>query len=452
MVDYDYDLLVIGAGSGGVAASRRAAAHGAKVAICESSRVGGTCVIRGCVPKKLFVYASHFREEFSDAAGFGWTLPEAPVFDWKTLVKNKDTEITRLSDIYLGMLQKSGVTLIAGHATFVDKHTVLISKRHVTARYILIATGGWPVMPGIPGIEHAISSNEAFDLDALPKKMVIVGGGYIAVEFAGIFHGLGVDVTVLYRGEQILRGFDDDLRHKLAEGMQQKGVTVRTQTNLKAIRQLDDRLAVIRDDGSEMETDSVMFATGRVPNIAGLNLEAAGVQYEVNGAIKVNGYSQTNIPHIYAVGDVTDRINLTPVAINEGRAFADTVFGNQPRAVDYATIPSAVFSQPSVATVGLTEVQAREQYSNIAIYRSDFRPLKHTLSGNGERIFMKLVVDETTDKVLGAHMVGADAAEIIQSVAIALKCGATKAQFDATMALHPSAAEEFVTMREKYIP
>lgn len=450
MTAYDYDLLVIGAGSGGVSASRRAAAHGAKVAICESDRVGGTCVIRGCVPKKLFVHASHYAEDFHDAAGFGWHINAAPSFDWPQLIANKDKEIDRLNTIYLSMLEKAGVTLLTGAGMFMDPHTVKIGDKTVTAAHILIATGSWPSMPTIPGIQHAISSNEAFHLPELPKRIVIVGGGYIAVEFAGIFNGLGSEVTLLYRGEKILRGFDQDIQDYLSREIIKKGIQLHTNINVDHIEILDGKKLLTLTDSSVLDVDVVMYATGRKPNTSTLSLETVGVDTKENGAITVNDASQTSVPHIYAIGDVTDRVNLTPVAINEGRAFADSVFGANPRTINYRNIPSAVFSQPSVATAGLTEAEARKTFDTIAIYQSEFRPLKHTLSGSSERCFMKLIVDEVSDKVIGIHMVGADAAEIIQGFAVALQCGATKAQFDATIAIHPSSAEEFVTMREKH--
>lgn len=451
MVRYDYDLLVIGAGSGGVAASRRAALHGAKVAICEADRVGGTCVIRGCVPKKLLVYASHFSEAFHDAKGYGWTLPQAPSFDWPTLIAHKDKEIDRLNGIYEKMLSDGGVELIRGHARFKDAHSVVVGNKTVTARYILIATGGAPTMPDIPGIQHAITSNEAFHLPQLPKTVAVVGGGYIAVEFAGIFNGLGSKVTQLYRGDAMLRGFDQDIRAHLTDEMGKKGVVLRTATNVTAIEKKGGGCVLALTDGTSLEVDAVMFATGRSPNTAGLGLDEVGVALREDGAVKVNANSQTSVPHIYAVGDVTNRMNLTPVAINEGRAFADSCFGNQPRSVDHRNVPSAVFSQPSVGTVGLTEEAAREEYGQVDIYKTTFRPMKHTMTGSQDRTLVKLVVEVQSGRVVGAHMVGEDAAEIIQGLGIALQCGATKEQFDSTMAVHPSAAEEFVMLRKKSI-
>lgn len=443
----EYDLLVIGAGSGGVSASRRAAHFGAKVAICEGDQVGGTCVIRGCVPKKLLVYASHFSTEFEEAAGFGWSVGDSH-FDWQKLIANKDKEINRLNGIYKSMLAKAGVELIEKKARFIDAHTVQLGERQVTAKKILIATGGWPVIPDIPGSELAITSNEAFHLDQLPKRIVVVGGGYIAVEFAGIFYGMGAQVTQLYRGEQILRGFDWDVRQHLAEQLLGKGVDLRVQTTVSRIEKTAQGLSVTLDNGACLETDQVMFATGRSPNIAGLGLENIGIETNENGAIKVDHYFRTNVKDVFALGDVTDHVNLTPVAINEGRAFAEVQFGNIARTIDYTHIPSAVFSQPSVAVCGLTEEQARQEYGEVLIFRSVFKPMKYSFSDRPERTMMKLIVDKHSDKILGAHMVGPDAAEIMQGIAIALKMGATKAQFDHTMGIHPSSAEEFVTMRE----
>jgi glutathione reductase (NADPH) len=448
---FDYDLFVIGAGSGGVRASRMAAGYGARVAVCEDYRVGGTCVIRGCVPKKLLVYASEFSEEFEDAKGFGWTH-DAPEFSWPRLIEAKDREIDRLNGLYIQTLKNAGVDNLQGRGRLIDRNTVELTGpeavRKITAKYILIATGAWPQMPQIPGIEYAITSNEAFHLSDLPRRIMVVGGGYIAVEFAGIFNGLGAKVTELYRGPQILRGFDGDLRNALAEEMVKKGVDIRLNTTITAIEKGAHGLTLSLADGSRLEADCVMYATGRVPNTANLGLEEAGVKLSPNGAVVVDDYSQSSVENIYAVGDVTDRVALTPVAIKEGAAFADTLFGGKPTKVDYADIPSAVFSQPAVATVGLSEEAARQKYAAVDIYKSSFRPMKYTLGGRSERSLMKLVVDRSSDKVVGAHMVGGDAAEIIQGLAIAIKCGATKAQFDATVAIHPSSAEEFVLMRQ----
>ncbi|MFT6559515.1 glutathione-disulfide reductase [Sneathiella sp.] len=446
---FDYDLFVIGAGSGGVRASRISSSMGAKVAIAEEFRVGGTCVIRGCVPKKLFVYASHFAEDFEDAENYGWTVPKAK-HDWKTLIRNKDTEIDRLNGIYHTILSNNNVELYENRATILDKNTVQVGDKTVTAKYILIATGGTPTMPDVPGIEHAISSNEVFHLDEMPKRVVVVGGGYIAVEFAGIFNGLGADVIQLYRGEQILRGFDHHVQAMVAQEITKKGVDLRTHANPAKIEKTADGLVITLEDGSVIEADAIMYATGRRPNTHGLGLEAVGVETSLNGAVVVDAYSKTTVDNIYAVGDVTDRIALTPVAIHEGMAFAETVFGGKPRAFDHSNVPSAVFSQPPVGSVGLTELEARLQFGEVDIYKSEFRPMKQTLTQGSERAMVKLIVDRATDRVLGVHIVGADAGEIIQGIGIAVKCGATKEQFDATVGVHPTLAEEIVTMREKY--
>jgi glutathione reductase (NADPH) len=451
MSTFDYDLFVIGAGSGGVRAGRIAAKHGAKVAVAEEYRVGGTCVIRGCVPKKLFVYASKFAEEFEDAVGFGWTTQKVS-FDWWTLLENKNKEIDRLNKAYIRNLEASGAELIQERATLLDGHTVqLASGRKVTANYILIATGATPFVPRhLPGHELAITSNEAFELENLPRRIVIVGGGYIAVEFAGIFNGLGVETILVYRGEQILRGFDDDLRSHLAAEMIKKGIEIRTHADVAAIERSGDGVRVTLEDGSKIGAGQVMFATGRVPNTHGLGLENAGVHITPHGAVQVDAFSKSSVDNIYAVGDVTSRVNLTPLAIREGHAFADTVFGNAPRKVDHALVPTAVFSQPELGTVGLTEAQARETHKKIDIYKTTFRPMKHTLSGRDERMLMKLIVDGENDKVLGCHIAGPDAGEMAQLLGIAITCGATKAQFDATLAVHPTASEELVTLRDKW--
>ncbi|MFQ5534398.1 MAG: glutathione-disulfide reductase [Sphingomonadales bacterium] len=444
---FDYDLFVIGAGSGGVRASRMASLYGARVGICEEYRVGGTCVIRGCVPKKLMVYGSHFSDDFEDAAGYGWTVPPAS-FDWATLIANKDREIDRLNGIYIRNLKAAGVTLYQKRAVLRDAHAIDLGNETVTAQNILIATGGTPSLPEIPGIEHAITSNEAFHLESLPERVVVVGGGYIAVEFAGIFHGFGADVTLLYRGEQILRGFDRTARDFVAREMCGKGMDIRVDAQVERIEKHGDAFRLCLAGGDSMICDLVMYATGRAPNTNGLGLEDIGVELAANGAVVVDEYSRSSVPHIYAVGDCTDRINLTPVAIKEGAAFAATVFDDNPQTVDYRDVASAVFSQPPLATVGLSEEDARREYDAIDVYLSTFRPMKHTLSGREEKALMKLIVDRSSDRVLGAHMVGLDAAEIIQGIAIAVKCGATKADFDATVAIHPSTAEEFVLMRE----
>ena len=449
MAEFDVDLFVIGGGSGGVRAARIAAGHGARVMIAEEYRMGGTCVIRGCVPKKLFVMGSHVQQEIEDAAGFGWTIPEVR-FDWKTLVANKDKEIARLEVIYAANVEKSGARIVKTRAVFEDPHTLrLATGETVRARHILIATGGAPNHgQEIPGIEHVISSNEAFHLDELPKRVVIQGGGYIALEFAGIFAGFGSDVTVIYRRENILRGFDDDVRIHVRAEMEKRGITVLTGCTVAKVDRHGKEFTTHLSNGSSIASEQVMFAIGRHPNVANLGLEKAGVAINPkNGGIAVDAWSQTSVPHIYAIGDVTHRLNLTPVAIREGHAFADTVFGNRKVQVDHATIPTAVFSQPEVGTVGMTEQEARAQFSHVDIYKADFRPIKATMSGRDTRVLMKLVVDATTDRVLGCHIVGDAAAEIIQAVAIAVKMKATKADFDATIALHPTAAEELVTMR-----
>jgi len=447
MTDYDYDLFTIGAGSGGVRASRMAAGYGAKVAIAEDLYLGGTCVNVGCVPKKLFVYASHYREEFHEAAGFGWDVKSSE-FNWSTLVDNKNTEISRLNGVYRSLLDNAGVTLFEDRATVVDAHTVEVGGKHVTAERILVATGGWPTVPDIPGKEHITTSNEVFFLDKLPKRAIIVGGGYIAVEFAGIFNGLGVETTQLYRGPLFLRGFDEDVRSFIAEEMSKKGVDLRFNANISAIEKHGDGFKATLEDGSVIETDLIMYATGRHANTAGIGLEKAGVELARNGAIVVNEDFQTSVPSIYALGDVIDRVALTPVAIAEGMVFSWNTYKTGGKKMDYRDIPTAVFSQPSIGTVGLTENQAREEYDAIDIYHSEFRALKHTLSGSCERTMMKLIVDKASDRVIGAHMVGPEAGELTQGLGIAMKAGATKADFDATIGIHPTSAEEFVTMRE----
>jgi len=449
MSRYDFDLFVIGGGSGGVRAGRISGGYGARVAVAEEYRYGGTCVIRGCVPKKLLVYGSQFAHDFEDAAGFGWTVGERN-FDWATMIANKDKEIARLEGIYRKLFENAGAKTFDGRATLKDAHTVLIGDQAATADKILIATGGHPVKPAIPGAELMITSNEAFHLKEQPKRIVIVGGGYIALEFAGIFNGFGSAVTVLYRGEQVLRGFDEDIRNHLAGELVKSGIDLRCKTDLTKIeKQADGALRVYLTDGSTLDVDAVMAATGRKPNTDGLGLEAVGVRTDADGAVVVNEYSRSSVENIYAVGDVTNRINLTPVAIREGHCFADTVFGNKPRSPDHDNVPAAVFSQPPVGTIGLSETDARAKYGEVDIYRTSFRPLKATISGRDERVMMKLVVDAKTDRVVGAHMVGEDAGEIMQGIAVAIKAGAKKADFDATIGIHPTAAEEFVTMREK---
>jgi glutathione reductase (NADPH) len=448
MSDYDVDLFVIGGGSGGVRAARIAAGHGARVMVAEEYRMGGTCVIRGCVPKKLLVYASRFRAEFEDAVGFGWTAPESK-FDWQTLIANKDKEIARLEAAYTATLNKANVEIVKTRAVVADPHTVqLADGKRVSAGHILIATGGAPSYGDpIPGLEHAISSNEAFHLPELPHHVVIQGGGYIAIEFAGIFAGLGSHVTVIYRGDNILRGFDDEVRQHVRSDMEKRGIKVLTSCKIAAIERMDTRFSVEFSSGNRATADRVMFATGRAPHVTKIGLREAGVKIAVNGGVAVDEYSRSSVPSIYAVGDVTNRINLTPVAIREGHAFADTVFGGKPTIVDHVNVPTAVFSDPEVGAVGLTEAEARARLPQTDVYKAMFRPLKATLSGRDTTVLLKLVVDGTTDCVVGCHVVGEGAAEMIQLAAVAIKMKAKKADFDATMALHPTVAEELVTMR-----
>jgi glutathione reductase (NADPH) len=445
----DYDLVVIGGGSGGVRAARIASTHGAKVAICEEYRYGGTCVIRGCVPKKLMVYASQFHEEFVDSESFGWSS-KVEGFNWQTLIENKDTEIDRLNKIYENLLDNAGVEILYGTASLVDANTISINDQTLSAKTILVATGGTPFLPEISGIEHAISSNEVFHLEQQPASALVVGGGYIAVEFAGIFNGLGIETSLIYRGPQILRGFDSSVSNHLSGEIQKKGINLMLNNNISSIELTDQgKKKVLLSDGTQMTVDCILYATGRKPNIEGLNLESVGVELGRKGEIKVDEYSKTNIDSIYAVGDVTDRIALTPVATMEGHAFADTVFGGNTRIADHSNVASAVFSQPPVASVGLGEEDAREKFKSVDTYSSEFKILKHTLTENTERTLMKLIVDADSDLVIGAHMVGHDAAEIMQGIAIAIKAGAKKSDFDATVGIHPSSAEEFCTMRTK---
>ncbi len=448
---FDYDLFVIGGGSGGVRAGRIAAGHGAKTAMAEEYRMGGTCVIRGCVPKKLMVYASHFGELAEDAAGYGWTFGEHS-FDWPTLISNKDKEINRLESAYAGTMARAGVEVFKARAHLADPHTIAMPGigRTLTAKHILVATGGSPVRPAsLEGVEHTITSNEVFDLPEMPRRIVIMGGGYIAVEFAGIFHGLGAQVTQIYRGPKFLRGFDDDLRDGLARAMTARGIDLRLDTKVKRIERHGDLRRVILEDGSAIDADQVLIALGRDPNVQGLGLDKVGISQKANGAIIVDEYSTTSVPHIYAVGDVTDRLALTPVAIAEGHAFADTVFGGKARKADHTNVATAVFSQPPIGTIGLGEQDALAKGHRLDIYMAEFRPMFHTMTGRAEKVMMKLVVDADSDRMLGVHILGSDAAEIIQAVAIAVKMGATKADFDATVAVHPTAGEELVTMRQK---
>lgn len=457
---FDYDLFVIGAGSGGLAASKRAASYGAKVAIAENDLVGGTCVIRGCVPKKLMVYGSHFPALFEDAAGYGWQVGKAEL-NWEHFITSIDKEVRRLSQLHISFLEKAGVELISGRATLVDNHTVEVGERKFTADKILIAVGGRPIKPELPGMEYGITSNEIFHLKTQPKHIAIIGSGYIGTEFAGIMRGLGSQVTQITRGDKILKGFDEDIRTEIQEGMTNHGIRIIPKNVVTAIEQVPEglKISLSGEDQEPIIADVFLVATGRVPNVDGLGLENAGVDvvdssiegpgYSTMNAIAVNEYSQTSQPNIYAVGDVTDHLNLTPVAIGEGRAFADSEFGNNRREFSHETIATAVFSNPQASTVGLTEAEARAKLGDdaVTIYRTRFRPMYHSFTGKQERIMMKLVVDTKTDKVLGAHMVGENAAEIIQGVAIAVKMGATKKDFDATVGIHPSSAEEFVTMR-----
>jgi glutathione reductase (NADPH) len=452
MSDHDVDLFVIGAGSGGVRAARVAASHGARVMIAEEFRVGGTCVIRGCVPKKLLVYASRFSEEFEDAAGYGWTVPK-PTFHWPTLVANVNREVARLEAAYTSTLERYNVALVKSRAVLEDAHNVrLANGARVRAGTILIATGATPYHGAqIAGLEHVISSNEAFLLPKTPKRILIQGGGYIAVEFANIFAGLGAEVSLVYRGENILRGFDDDVREHVRREMERRGIKIITRQTVAAVEKVEHGYDVALSDHEQLMADLVMFATGRKPNVRGLGLDAASVKMGATGGIAVDAYSKTNVDNIYAVGDVTNRINLTPVAIREGHAFADSVFGGKPTPVDHSNVPTAVFAEPEIGVVGLTEAQARERIDKVDIYKTSFRPMKATLAGRDTRMFMKLVVNGITDQVVGCHIAGPYAAELIQVIGIAVKMGATKADFDATMAVHPTAAEELVTMREKAV-
>jgi glutathione reductase (NADPH) len=446
--DYDFDLFTIGAGSGGVAASRRAASYGARVAVCEESRVGGTCVIRGCVPKKILVYGSHYKDELDDAKGFGWTINEAS-FDWPKLIAAKSKEVDRLNGIYIRMLRDAGASLIEGRAILVDPHTVKVGGKSYTAKHILVATGARPFVPTIPGAEHGITSNEALELPELPRRLAIVGGGYIGVELAGVFNSLGAKVTMLIRGETVLRGFDDDIRAMLMHEMARRGVDIRPDTGLRDIQKTPSALDLLIGNGDSLEVDALLFATGRIPNTKGMGLEDVGIELDKEGAVVVDDDSKTSLDSIYAIGDCTNRLNLTPVAIAEGRAFAESMFNANPIRITHKNVPSAVFSQPPVATVGLSEEAARVELGEIDVYVTNFRALKHALTGREERTMMKLVVERSTDRVVGVHMVGADTPEILQGVAIAVRCGATKAQFDSTIGIHPTAAEELVSLREK---
>jgi len=453
LASYDYDLFVIGAGSGGVRAARLAAISGAKVLVAEEHRVGGTCVIRGCVPKKFMVYASEYAHHFKMAEGYGWTVGESS-FDWTRFIAEKDKEIGRLSGIYVRNLQNAGAELVHGRAKLVDAHTVEVEGQgRFTADKILVATGAWPWMPSeLPGVEHAITSNEAFHLEELPKRIVIAGGGYIALEFAGIFNGLGVETTLVHRGPNVLRGFDDDVRAHIAEEMDKRGIKVILGAQHSAIEKTPSGLVSRFTNGHHCESDVVMFALGRAPYVQGLGLEAAGVALDENGAVKVDEYSRTSVPNIWAVGDVTNRINLTPVAIREAQAFAETEFYGRPTTFDHDMVASAVFSQPPIGSVGMSEAEARHRLGKVDIYLARFRPMKYALTGHAERCLVKLVVEAATEKVVGCHVVGPDAPEMIQLAAVAMKMGVTKTQWDSTCAVHPTLAEELVTLREKYVP
>lgn len=444
---YDYDLFVIGAGSGGVRASRMASSFGAKVAVCEDRYMGGTCVNVGCVPKKLYVYASEYSNHFNESKGFGWQSGK-PSFDWPTLRDNKIEEISRLNTVYDGILSKANVEVIKGRGRIIDQHTVDVDGKHYTTERILLAVGGWPFVPDIKGREHVVSSNEIFDLETFPNRLVIVGGGYIAVEFASIFNGLGAKVSQLYRGDLFLRGFDNEVRDFVAQEVAKKGVDLQFETNVSSIeKQADQSLKVNLDDGSFIIADAVLYATGRKPQLDDLGIENVNINVSGDGYIKVNDHFQTSEPSIYALGDATGGMELTPVALEEGMTLAGALYNNQSFKMDYSNIATTVFCQPNIGTVGMTEEQARAEYPNVVKYRSSFRAMKHTISGSDERTLMKLLVDGDTDKVLGVHMVGSDAGEIMQGIAIAIKAGATKADFDATIGIHPTAAEEFVTMR-----
>lgn len=444
---YDYDLFVIGAGSGGVRASRMAASFGAKVAVAEDRYMGGTCVNVGCVPKKLYVYASAFANAFKDARGFGWRS-EVPDFDWPTLRDNKIAEISRLNGVYENMLGNAGVEVVHGRARFVDNHTVAVDGKQFTAERILLATGTWPFIPDIPGKEHAITSNEIFDLPSFPKRIIVVGGGYIAVEFAGIFNGLGAETIQLYRGPLFLRGFDENIREFAAKEIAASGIDLRFNTNIERIdKQPDGSLSATLTDGQTLQADVILYATGRRPNLNDVGFDNVDIKLTDKGMVAVNDQYQTSEPNIYALGDITGGMELTPVALEEGMALAKTLYNNEPTQVDYDNIATAVFCQPNIGTCGLTEQQAQEKYGDITVFESNFRAMKHTIGGRQERTYMKLIVDTASDRVVGIHMVGEEAGEIIQGMAVAMKAGATKAVFDSTIGIHPTAAEEFVTMR-----
>ena len=450
MAEAEFDLFVIGAGSGGVRAARMAAQRGARVAVAEDAALGGTCVNLGCIPKKLYSFAAHYAEALEEAHGYGWPV-QAPAFDWNALKANRAREIGRLNGIYAELLQGAGATVLRGRARLVDARGVLVNGETHHARNILVATGGRPVLPDVPGRELAITSDQVFDLSPFPRRLMVVGGGYIACEFASIFRGLGSEVTQLYRGEMVLRGFDDEVRHFVAQEMRKKGVDLKLHADVQRIDKVDAGLRVTLRGGAAVEADAVLYATGRSPNTEGLGLQDAGVRLTANGAVIVDEQYRSSVPGVYALGDVIDRVQLTPVALAEAMVLVDHLFSGGQRRLDYELIPTAVFTHPSIGTVGLSEQRAREKYGAVRIYRSEFKALKHTLSGSTERTLMKLVVDPASDRVVGLHMVGADAGEIVQGFAVALKAGATKATFDATLGIHPTMSEEFVTMREPVV-
>ena len=445
-----FDLFIIGAGSAGVRTARMAAQRGARVAVAEDAPLGGTCVNLGCIPKKLYSFAAHYAEAFEESHGFGWSAAQ-PTLDWAFLKANRAREITRLNGVYDKLLADAGVTVLRGRAHMVAPGQVEVAGVRYAARHLVIATGGWPVVPPVPGSELAITSNEIFDLPVFPKHLVVVGGGYIACEFASIFRGLGSDVTQLYRGDQVLRGFDDDVRNFVAQEMRKKGVDLKTHADVQRIERMHSGLRVTLKGGGAIDTDAVLYATGRDPNTAGLGLQEMGVALAANGAVIVDDQYRSSVPSVHAIGDVIDRVQLTPVALAEAMVLVDRLFGNSQRILGYELIPTAVFTHPSIGTVGLSEADASKRFGAVRVYRSEFKALRHTLSGSTERTLMKLVVDDASDAVVGLHMVGADAGEIVQGFAVAMKAGATKAMFDATLGIHPTMAEEFVTMRDPVV-
>ncbi|GAA4337324.1 glutathione-disulfide reductase [Variovorax defluvii] len=448
MRTFDFDLFVIGGGSGGVRAARMAAQRGARVALAECAELGGTCVNVGCIPKKLYSYAAGYAESFEEAAGFGWQLAGAPRFDWNVLKANRAREITRLNGIYKSLLEGAGVTLIQGWAQLADANTVQIGEQRRTARHILVATGGMPFLPELAGREHVVVSDAMFDLDPFPKRLLVVGGGYIACEFASIFNGLGAQVTQLHRSAHLLNGFDEDLRQFLAKEMTRSGVDIRFNSEIGMITRQDSGLCALLSRGQRVEADTILYATGRIPNTQGLGLEAAGVALDERGGVVVDAHYRSSVPSIFAVGDVSTRQQLTPVALAEAMAVVDALFGAGPRELDYEFTPTAVFTHPNIGTCGYTEAEARSKFGKLDIYNSEFKALRHTLSGSGERTFMKVIVERKTDRVIGLHMVGPDAGEVVQGFAVAMRAGATKKVFDRTIGIHPTVAEEFVTMRQ----